>query len=120
MKILYVVPELDPNAGGGIATFYRHLLPAMSRLGHQIEVCVTNPFGCQTGPSDMPGVSVRTPDKDHFCAECTPASSTKLSTSDIPLVSSYLDDSWSTLEAEADLIDRWFGTEISKLFGENP
>lgn len=34
------------------------------------------------------------------------------------LVSTALDDSWSTLPAEADLIDRWFGTEIAQLFGE--
>lgn len=34
------------------------------------------------------------------------------------LVSVALDDSWSTLPSEADLIDRWFGTEIAQLFGE--
>ena len=34
------------------------------------------------------------------------------------LVRAALDDSWSTLPAEADLIDRWFGTEIAHLFGE--
>lgn len=34
------------------------------------------------------------------------------------LVNAALDDSWSTLPAEADLIDRWFGTEIAQLFGE--
>ena len=34
------------------------------------------------------------------------------------LVSVALDDSWSSLPAEADLINRWFGGEIAKLFGD--
>lgn len=34
------------------------------------------------------------------------------------LVSRRLDDSWSTLPAEAALIERWLGAEIAALFGD--
>ena len=34
------------------------------------------------------------------------------------LVSCRLDDSWSTLVAEAALIERWLGAEIAALFGD--
>ena len=34
------------------------------------------------------------------------------------LVSCRLDDSWSTLAAEAALIERWLGPEIAALFGD--
>jgi hypothetical protein len=34
------------------------------------------------------------------------------------LVFILLDDSWSTLPGEAELIDRWFGAEIVALFGD--
>ncbi|WP_220446056.1 hypothetical protein, partial [Novosphingobium umbonatum] len=46
------------------------------------------------------------------------ADSANLSPNGTPLVKVDLSDSWSTLAAEADLIDRWFGAEISKLFGD--
>ena len=66
MRLLFVVPEFDPNAGGGIATFYRHLVPAVARRGHQVTVCVANPFGSHSGPSDIPGVTLLSPDRTHF------------------------------------------------------
>lgn len=34
------------------------------------------------------------------------------------LVSCRLDDSWSTLAAEAALIERWLGSEVAALFGD--
>jgi hypothetical protein len=38
----------------------------------------------------------------------------------IPLVSYHFDDSWSSIPAEAELIDRWFGIAIAELFGVSP
>lgn len=44
MKFLYIIPEYTPYSQGGIATFYAHLLPALSRLGYHVHVLVANPL----------------------------------------------------------------------------
>jgi glycosyltransferase involved in cell wall biosynthesis len=40
MKLLYLLPEYVEDAGGGIIAFYRHLLPALARQGHEVRVIV--------------------------------------------------------------------------------
>ena len=40
MKLLVVTPEYLPTSGGGIVTFYRHLLPALVELGVEVTVVV--------------------------------------------------------------------------------
>lgn len=44
MRLLYVIPEYPPFSQGGIATFYRHLLPAIAKAGHRVRVLVANAF----------------------------------------------------------------------------
>lgn len=40
MKLLFILPEYLPQGGGGIITFYRHLLPEFVRQGHQVKVII--------------------------------------------------------------------------------
>jgi glycosyltransferase involved in cell wall biosynthesis len=40
MKILFVIPEYLPNSGGGIATFYRSLIPELILQGYEVDVLV--------------------------------------------------------------------------------
>ncbi len=49
MKLLVVTPEYLPSAGGGIITFYRHLLPALVRAGVRVTALV----GSATTQSDL-------------------------------------------------------------------
>src|SRR6516225_7656156 len=46
MKILFVLPEFGPKVGGGIATFYYHLVPGFVSAGCEVDICVSDPsFG---------------------------------------------------------------------------
>lgn len=38
MRILVLSPEYLPSTGGGIVTFYRHLLPQLAAAGHTVKV----------------------------------------------------------------------------------
>jgi glycosyltransferase involved in cell wall biosynthesis len=40
LRLLVLAPEFPPTSGGGIVTFYRHLLPEYRRLGAQVTVLV--------------------------------------------------------------------------------
>ena len=42
MKLLFVLPEFGPNVGGGIATFYHHLVPGFVNAGCKVDICVAN------------------------------------------------------------------------------
>ena len=44
MKLLFIIPEYSPNSGGGIATFYRNLLPELCQKGHQVHAIVGSAF----------------------------------------------------------------------------
>jgi glycosyltransferase involved in cell wall biosynthesis len=44
LKVLVILPEFYPNPGGGIATFYLHLLPLLVQSGHSIKVLVGSEF----------------------------------------------------------------------------
>jgi glycosyltransferase involved in cell wall biosynthesis len=57
MKLLYVVPEFGPAVTGGIATYYRHLVPELARLGHTVHVIVASANEDEPA-EDIPGVAV--------------------------------------------------------------
>src|SRR5690625_1413365 len=43
MRLLFIIPEYQ-NVGGGISTFYEHLLPVLARRGHEVKALVGNAF----------------------------------------------------------------------------
>ena len=43
MRLLFIIPEYQ-NVGGGISTFYEHLLPALARRGHEVKALVGSAF----------------------------------------------------------------------------
>ena len=52
MKLLIVTPEYPPDHGGGISTYYRDLVPALSAEGCEVTILkgsaytkATNPMG---------------------------------------------------------------------------
>jgi glycosyltransferase involved in cell wall biosynthesis len=53
MKLLYLLPEYVNNAGGGIITFYRHLLPLLAAQGHQVRVIVGSGVSASRDPSPV-------------------------------------------------------------------
>jgi glycosyltransferase involved in cell wall biosynthesis len=53
MKLLFVLPEFGPNVTGGIATYYRHLLPELARHGHDLHVIVAGDDAAE--PHEHPG-----------------------------------------------------------------
>lgn len=44
MNVLYALPEFPPQYGGGIATYYRALIPAVAAEGHEVDVLVGSAF----------------------------------------------------------------------------
>jgi glycosyltransferase involved in cell wall biosynthesis len=44
LRLLLLTPEFPPTSGGGIVTFYRHLLPEYRRLGAQVTVLVGSAY----------------------------------------------------------------------------
>jgi len=58
MKLLFVLPEYGPDARGGIATFYRHLIPGLLRSGCAVDVCVTGHPRSVAEMRDQPDVRV--------------------------------------------------------------
>ena len=44
MKVLFVLPEFPPQYGGGIATCYDVLVPAVAAMGHEVDVLVGSAF----------------------------------------------------------------------------
>lgn len=44
MKVLFVLPEFPPQYGGGIATYYGTLVPAVAAQGHEVDVLVGSAF----------------------------------------------------------------------------
>jgi glycosyltransferase involved in cell wall biosynthesis len=59
MKLLFILPEYPPHFGGGISTFYQHLLPALVASGHQVDVLVGNPFTSQSPSYTTQGINVQ-------------------------------------------------------------
>lgn len=58
MRLLFVLPEYFPHTGGGIATFYQHLLPELVRQGHTVRVIVGSAFTSKLPAYEADGVSV--------------------------------------------------------------
>ena len=59
MKLLFVLPEYPPEYGGGIATYYGALLPALVEAGHEVTVVVGSAFVRGGRPYERDGVRVR-------------------------------------------------------------
>ena len=59
MRLLFILPEYLPHPGGGIATFYKELLPNFVRLGHQVEVVVGSAYTQGNGADEIDGVKIR-------------------------------------------------------------
>lgn len=59
MRLLYVLPEYPPHYGGGIATFYDALLPALVRMGHEVDVLVGSAFSNAEPGYEREGVQVQ-------------------------------------------------------------
>jgi glycosyltransferase involved in cell wall biosynthesis len=58
MKLLFILPEYPPYAAGGISTFYRYLLPELSRQGCQVHVIAGSAFTSTHSNYESSGVSV--------------------------------------------------------------
>jgi len=43
VKVLFVLPEYGDSFRGGIATFYRNVIPALAKNGCEIDVCLAGP-----------------------------------------------------------------------------
>jgi glycosyltransferase involved in cell wall biosynthesis len=64
MKILYVLPEFPPQYGGGIATYYDALIPAVAAKGHEVDVLVGSAFTKKHPTSTENGYRVEFLDED--------------------------------------------------------
>ncbi len=68
MKLLFIIPEYPPCSGGGIATFYKHLLPQLAKQGHQVHVIAGNAFTPTHQAYQTEGVTVEFLDPDQVNA----------------------------------------------------
>jgi glycosyltransferase involved in cell wall biosynthesis len=62
MKLLFVLPEFGPAVTGGIATYYRHLLPELVRHGHAVHVVLASANAGEPA-EQLPGVNVSRVDR---------------------------------------------------------
>jgi glycosyltransferase involved in cell wall biosynthesis len=58
LNLLYILPELPPEFGGGIATVYGQLLPALVEHGHAVTVLLADPAHCDEPSYTWKGVRV--------------------------------------------------------------
>ncbi len=68
MQLLYITPEYPPCSGGGIATFYHHLLPTLARQGHDVRVLVANALMDPFPPYRDQGIQVDCIDQQEIAA----------------------------------------------------
>jgi glycosyltransferase involved in cell wall biosynthesis len=64
MKLLLVIPEYPPHAGGGIVTFYENLVPELVRSGCEIHVVVGSALSGKMQDNSGKGVTVEFLDPD--------------------------------------------------------
>jgi glycosyltransferase involved in cell wall biosynthesis len=64
MNLLLVIPEFPPQYGGGIATYYEALIPAMAAEGHEVDVMVGSAFTKDSPRREQDGYSVEFLDLD--------------------------------------------------------
>lgn len=71
MKLLYILPEYVTHSGGGIITFYRHLLPLLAAEGHEVRVIVGSGVWASADPSPVviDGVRVEALDERRLRAQ---------------------------------------------------
>ncbi|MBP8962225.1 MAG: glycosyltransferase family 4 protein [Opitutaceae bacterium] len=65
MKLLCVIPEYPPDFGGGIATFYGALLPALARRGISVTAIVGSSLSSTTSDAPRESDGVRVVPLDH-------------------------------------------------------
>lgn len=58
MNLLFVIPEYPPDFGGGIATFYGALLPALARRGVSVTALVGSALSSGPRPREEHGVRI--------------------------------------------------------------
>lgn len=68
MKLLFVIPEYLPDSGGGIATFYRSLLPELASQGHTVHVLVGSALSNQYPGFCTHGITVDFLDQNYVTA----------------------------------------------------
>lgn len=68
MRLLFILPEYLPHSGGGIVTFYRHMLPEIVRQGHQVHVLVGSAFTSKLPSYEADGITVEFLDTDAVSA----------------------------------------------------
>src|SRR3954469_23818543 len=71
MKLLFVIPEYLPHPGGGIATFYKNLLPYCVADGHSVRVVLASPYMQGTEHYVVDGVHVEQLDPERFERQLT-------------------------------------------------
>jgi len=64
MRVLFVLPEFPPQYGGGIATYYGALVPALAAEGHEVDVLVGSAFTKDHESWESEGVHVEYLDTD--------------------------------------------------------
>jgi glycosyltransferase involved in cell wall biosynthesis len=64
MDILFVLPEFPPQYGGGIATYYDTLIPAVAAQGHDVDVLVGSAYTSDHSSRQEPRYSVEFLDVD--------------------------------------------------------
>lgn len=69
LRLLVLTPEFPPTSGGGIVTFYRHLLPEYRRLGAQVTVLVGSAYHQPGGRWQHDGIDAVGLEADAYRAE---------------------------------------------------
>lgn len=59
MKFLFVLSEYLPDSGGGIISFYSHLLPKLAMAGHEVHVLVARRDSVDRPSANIDGVKVQ-------------------------------------------------------------
>jgi glycosyltransferase involved in cell wall biosynthesis len=69
VRLLVLTPEFPPTSGGGIVTFYRHLLPEYRRLEAQVTVLVGSAYHQPGGRWQHDGIDAVGLEADAYRAE---------------------------------------------------
>lgn len=69
VKLLFVLPEYGPDAKGGIATFYRGLIPFLVDLGCEVHVCIASPKDSTKRTPVYKGVTLSWPNRFAITAQ---------------------------------------------------
>jgi glycosyltransferase involved in cell wall biosynthesis len=64
LKLLFVIPEYPPHAGGGIITWYKNLLPELVSQGHSVHLLVGSALSPKFPSYEADGIKVDFLDHD--------------------------------------------------------